>query len=82
MPYEELRLEEPDMSHENQHQEMLEEFLDEGELIIPRTMRKKPHEDYPQFLQRIIDRRQGKNLPEQRVPSSLYFIVDKNKKLV
>lgn len=48
-------------------------------MIIPRAMRKKPQETYTQFLQRTTDRKEGKNLPEQRVPGSLYFIVNKNK---
>lgn len=82
MSNEELRLEEPNLSHEQQHQEMLEEFINEEEIITPWTMRKRPHEDYQQFLQRTRDRKQGKNLPEQRVPGSLFFIVNKDKRLV
>lgn len=82
MYHEELKLEEPNLSHEKQHQEMLEEFINEEEIITPRTMRKRPHEDYQQFLQRTRDRKQGINLPEQRVPGSLYFIIDKQGKIV
>lgn len=78
----ELRLEEPRLEHQQEHEKMLKEFLNNGEEIIPRAMRIKPYETYPQFLQRTLDRKEGKNLPEQRVPGSLYFIIDKENKIV
>jgi predicted acetyltransferase len=45
-------------------------------------MRIKPHESYQDFLQRTADRKEWKDLPEQRVPGSLYFILNKKDKII
>lgn len=82
MYHEELRLEKPSIKHQQEHETMLQEFLNEEEIITPRAMRKKPHETYQDFLQRTADRKEGKNLPGQRVPASLYFIINKEDKIV
>jgi predicted acetyltransferase len=82
MYHEELRLEEPNIKHQQEHETMLQEFLNNNEPIIPRAMRIKPHESYQDFLQRTADRKEEKNIPEQRVPASLYFIINKNNKII
>ncbi len=79
---EELLLEKPNLKYKNQHQEIIKEFFDAEEIIIPRAIRIKPNENYKNFLQRTNEREKWINLPEQRVPSSLYFIINKNNKIV
>lgn len=82
MSHEELRLESPQSKHEHQHQEMLNEFLNEWYEIAPRALRKRPHETFEQFLRRTEDRKNGKNLPAERVPSSLYFVIRWDGKMI
>lgn len=82
MTFEQLSLVEPRLEHQQDHEAMLQEFFNNDEPIIPRAMRIKPHESYQDFLQRTADRKEGKNLPWQRVPASLYFIINKENKLI
>lgn len=77
-----LKLIEPCLEQQQEHEAMLQEFLKNDEPIIPRAMRIKAHETYQEFLQRTIDRKEGKNLPEQRVPASLFFLVNNKNKIV
>ncbi len=77
-----LKLIEPRLEHQQEHEAMLQEFLNNDEPIIPRAMRKKPHETYQEFLQRTIDRKEGQNLPEQRVPASLFFLINNENKVI
>jgi len=77
-----MKLEFPEKKHEQQYLEMIQEFLDNKEKIIPRAMPLKEWETYDQFLQRIQNSSKGKNLKPGRVPNTLYFLVDDNNKIV
>jgi predicted acetyltransferase len=77
-----MKLEFPEKKYEKQYLEMIQEFLDNKETIIPMAMPLKEWETYDQFLQRIQNSSKGKNLKPGRVPNTLYFLVDDNDKIV
>jgi predicted acetyltransferase len=57
-----MRLEFPEKKHEQQYLEMIQEFSDNKEIIIPAAAILKEGETYDDFLQRIKDNKEGKNL--------------------
>lgn len=77
-----MKLEFPEKKHEKQYIEMIQEILDNKETIIPNALQLKEGENYDDFLERIKNNREGKNLKPGRWKSTLYFIIDDEEKIV
>lgn len=77
-----MRLEFPEKKHEQQYLEMIQEFSDNKEIIIPAAAILKEGETYDDFLQRIKDNKEGKNLKPWYVAGTLYFLISDDGKMV
>lgn len=77
-----MKLEFPEKKHEQEHFEMIQEFTDNKEIIIPWTANLKEWENYDSFLERIKNDKEGKNLKPWYVTGTLYFLIDDNEKMV
>ncbi|HMS91557.1 MAG TPA: GNAT family N-acetyltransferase [Candidatus Absconditabacterales bacterium] len=77
-----MKLEFPAKKHEQQYFEMIQEFLDNKETIIPMSMELKEGKTYDDFLERMNDNKKGINLKPGRVRSELYFLIDENEKII
>ena len=77
-----MKLEFPEKKHEKEYFEMIQEFLDKQEEIIPNALQIKEWENYDNFLERMKNNREGKNLKPGRWKSTLYFLVDEQEKIV
>ena len=62
--------------------DLLREFKENEEEIIPNAMKMKDGENYNDYLQRTKDAREWKNLKPGYAPASLFFIVDETDNLV
>ena len=76
-----MKLEFPEKKHEKDYLEMIQEFADKEEKIIPWATRLKEGENYDDFLKRTKNNAEGKN-PKHTGHSTLYFIIDDNEKIV
>jgi predicted acetyltransferase len=77
-----IKLVQPSQQHKEGYHSMIKEFLDNSEEIIPKQMKFKEEEIYETFLLRIQDQKEGKNLKPWYAPWTLYFIVDKDEKVI
>jgi len=77
-----MRLEFPQKKHEKEYLEMIQEFLNNNEMLIPQPMEIKEGETYDDFLQRIKDNREGKNLKPGRVRSDLFLLINDDDRIV
>lgn len=77
-----IHLEIPSSVHEEQHLKMFEEFKQNWEEAIPWIMNLKEWENFYDFLQRIKDSRENKNLKPWYSPASLFFVVNEENRLV
>lgn len=77
-----MHLEFPEKRHEKEYLEMIQEFSDNKEEIIPYSAGLKEWENYDSFLERIKSNREGKNLKPGHVKSELYFLIDDDDKIV
>lgn len=69
-----LRLELPAEKHEKQWQTIIEEFESLGEAIIPYAL-KLETENYEVYLEKTMDFHLNRNVPDNFVPASLYFLM-------
>lgn len=76
-----MKLEFPQKKHEKDYLDMVQEFADRGEKIIPWAANLKEGENYEDFLKRTKNNAEGKN-PKHTGHSTLYFIIDDEKKIV
>ena len=76
-----MRLEFPQKKHEKGYLEMIQEFADKEEKIIPWAAGLKEGENYEDFLMRTQNNIEGKN-PKHKGHSTLYFLIDDNEKIV
>lgn len=76
-----MRLEFPEKKHEKEYLNMIQEFIDKQENIIPGAAGLKIWEDYNDFLERTKNNVEGRN-PKHPGHSTLYFIIDDNEKIV
>lgn len=77
-----IHLEVPDKKHEEYFLEMIKEFVDNEEEIVPNAMIWREGEDFDKFLVRLQDASEWKNLKPWRPASSLFFAIDSEGKLV
>ena len=77
-----MKLEFPEKKHEQQYLEMIQEFADIHEKIIPWSAELKKWENYNDFLERIQNYKEGKNIKPWRWKSELYFLMDNKDKIV
>ena len=76
-----MRLEFPEKKHEKRHFEMIQEYIDHQEEII-RSAAVRQWETYDDFLKRIQDSKEWKNLEPGRVRSEIYFLINDEDKIV
>lgn len=76
-----MKLEFPEKKHEKSYLEMIQEFTDKEEKIIPGAAGLKEWENYEDFLIRTQNNVEGKN-PKHTGHSTLYFIIDDEEKIV
>ena len=77
-----MRLELPEKKHEKEYLEMIQEFSNKKEDIIPQAAGIKEGKTYEDFLQRMQDNREGKNLKPWRVRSDLFLLIDDDGRIV
>lgn len=77
-----IHLEKPSSEYEERHLDLLREFEDNWEDVIPMAMTFRDWEIYQDYLQRIDDQSKWKNLKPNYAPASLFFIVDETDNLV
>lgn len=77
-----MRLELPEKRHEEACREMLQEFFDNGEKSIPWWSWIEEMESYDAFLGKMRDYKEGKNLKPGYVPSTLYFLVNDDDRII
>ncbi len=77
-----MKLEIPEKKHEKEYLEMIQEFIDNNEIVIPRSMGRKEGKTYKDFLERMDDNRAGRNLKPGRVRSELYFLIGDKDKII
>jgi len=77
-----MKLEFPEKKHEKEHMNMLQDFLDNKEEIIPFSANLQEWETYDGFLERTKNRREGRNLEPGEVRSILYSLIDDDEKVV
>ena len=76
-----MHLEFPEKKHEKQYLEMIQEFIDAKEKVMPWVLGLKEWENYDNLLTRIKNNAEGKN-PKHRGHSTVYFIIDNYEKIV
>lgn len=77
-----MRLEFPEGKHEKAYFEMIKEFANANEKIIPEATNLKKGETYDDFLQRIKNSKEGKNLKPGYVAGTLYFLINNKERIV
>lgn len=77
-----MRLEFPEKKHEKDYLQIIQEFLENQEEIVPGQMKPKEWEDFDKFIVRCEDYREWKNMKPGRVKQTLYFLIDDNGKVV
>lgn len=77
-----IHLEKPSSEYEERHLDLLREFENNWEDVIPMAMIIKEWENYEDLLTKVQDYREWKNMKPWYAPSSLFFIVDETDSLV
>jgi predicted acetyltransferase len=77
-----MRLEFPEKKHEKAYLEMIKEFANANEKIIPEATNLKKGETYDDFLQRIKNSKEGKSLKPGYVAGTLYFLINNKERIV
>lgn len=77
-----MRLEFPEKKYENDYLQMIQEFTNNKEIIIPWAANLKEWENYDSFLERIKRDMETGNPKYNFAKSSLYFLIDDNGKIV
>ena len=77
-----MKLEFPEKKHEKDYLKMIQEFLENKEHIIPWQMKPREWENFDEFIVRCKEYREGKNIQPNRVPATLYFLIDEKDKVV
>lgn len=77
-----MYLELPQKQHEKDYLEMIQEFTDIQEEIIPWSLGLKEWEDYEAFLTRIKNNSKGINMKPWRSRATLYFLIDDHDRIV
>ncbi len=77
-----MKLEFPEKKHEKACLEMIQEFLDNGEEKLPWSSGLRDGMTYNDFLKKLQDNHEGKNLKPWYVRSDLYFLIDDQGKMV
>ena len=77
-----MKLEFPEKKHEKEYLEMIQEFTDNKEVIIPWAANLKEGETYDDFLVRIKRDMETGNPKYDFAKSSLYFLIDDKEKIV
>ena len=76
-----MHLEFPEKKHEKQCLNMIQEFIDTKEKVMPWALGLKEWENYDDLLTRIKNNAEGKN-PKHVGRSTVYFIIDNYEKIV
>ena len=76
-----LRLIEPTAALENEHKQMLDEWLDTGERLVPFTLQYDTS-DFRNYISRLNNCKKGIGLPENFVPNSTFWLVDENNNIL
>ena len=77
-----MKLEFPEKKHEKEYLEMIQEFTDNKEVIIPWAANLKEGETYDDFLVRIKRDMETGNPKYDFAKSSLYYLIDDKEKIV
>lgn len=77
-----MRLEYPQKKHEQEYIKMIQEFVDNKEIVIPRPMGIKEGENYDDLLERTKKNTEGKNPKHGYMKSTLYFIIDNEEQII
>jgi predicted acetyltransferase len=70
----ELRLEEPQEGFRDSYCELLREFIEGGEALVPFPL-SFPHDDFCAFLARMSAAARGEGIPSGFVPHSTYWLI-------
>ncbi len=77
-----MRLEIPEKKHEQEYLEMIKEFTDNKEIIIPGSANLKEWENYQDFLTRIKRNRETGNPKHDNAISYIYFLINDEEQVV
>jgi predicted acetyltransferase len=71
----------PTMELKSEYLSFYQEWKESGEDFIPWVISKDPS-NFQEMIQFLLDSEKGKNLPENWVPDSTYWLVNENKKVI
>lgn len=77
----ELRFERPHAGLAASYRELVREFIDQGEPLVPFTL-EFPHADFEALVRRLDDCSRGEGLPAGFVPHSTFWLVDERGEVV
>ena len=76
-----LKLIEPTADLEKEHRQMLNEWLQTGERLVPFTLQ-YDSSNFQAYITRLDNCKKGIGLPETFVPNSTFWLVDQDKKII
>lgn len=76
-----LRFEEPYARFQDSYRQLVREFLERGEPLVPFTLSFE-HSDFPAFLARLAACARGEGVPDGFVPHSTYWLVRDDEEVV
>src|ERR1051326_442454 len=76
-----LRLIEPNVLLEKEYMEMLDEWLQAGEKLVPFIL-KYDSRDFTKFVEVVKGFKQGINIPDTFVPNSTFWLVNESNKIL
>jgi predicted acetyltransferase len=71
----------PTMELKDEYLSFYQEWKESGEKMVPWSISKDPT-DFPEMIQFLFDCEEGKNIPANRVPSTIFWLVNENKKVI
>ncbi|AIM17849.1 MULTISPECIES: GNAT family N-acetyltransferase [Neobacillus] len=78
---EQLFLIRPSMDYESEYLAFYKEWKESGEVMIPWVI-SEDRSNFQAMIQFLLDSEQGKNIPSNWVPSSTFWLVNENKKVI
>lgn len=76
-----LKLIPPTVKLENEYKEMLKEWHDSGEVLVPFILRYDP-KDFKKFVKQMEGFKKGTDIPETFVPHSTFWLVNSEDKIL
>ncbi|MBD1382171.1 GNAT family N-acetyltransferase [Metabacillus arenae] len=72
-----VRLVEPALSFQKAYEEMVQEWCEAGETMVPFVLRLEP-KPFSTLIEKMNDYKEGINIPETFVPHSTYWLMNKD----